>query len=103
MARGEIVADGTSSEIKASVGGRTIRVTLDGAANGLDALPGVRTVTARGTTYSLACSDSDHALRELLQTRPDARDIEISAAGLEEAFMKLTVDASASEPDGDSR
>lgn len=97
MARGEIVADGTASEIKASVGGRTIRVTLDGADTGtLQTLPGVRSVTTRGATVSLACSDSDRALRALLDTRPDARDIEISAAGLEEAFLKLTVDAAAS-------
>ena len=96
MARGEIVADGTASEIKASVGGRTIRVTLDDTGADTEALrtlPGVRSVTARGATVSLACSDSDRALRALLNARPDARDIEISAAGLEEAFLKLTVDA----------
>jgi ABC-2 type transport system ATP-binding protein len=104
MARGEIVADGTASEIKASVGGRTIRVTLDGADTGtLKILPGVRSVTTRGATVSLACSDSDQALRALLQARPDARDIEISAAGLEEAFMKLTVDAAASASGSDAR
>jgi ABC-2 type transport system ATP-binding protein len=97
MARGEIVADGTASEIKASVGGRTIRVTLDRTDDPtLQTLPGVRSVTTRGATVSLSCSDSDRALRALLHNHPDARDIEISAAGLEEAFMKLTVDAAAS-------
>jgi ABC-2 type transport system ATP-binding protein len=107
MARGEIVADGTASEIKASVGGRTIRVTLDQAdtptLEALRTLPGVRSVTARGTSVSLACSDSDRVLRALLDVRPDARDIEISAAGLEEAFMKLTVDAAASSAGDEAR
>lgn len=112
MARGEIVADGTASEIKASVGGRTIRVTLDGADTGagdpqirqtLEGLPGVRSVTTRGAIASLACSDSDRTLRALLDARPDARAIEISAAGLEEAFMKLTVDAEASTTEDGSR
>lgn len=109
MARGEIVADGTASEIKASVGGRTIRVTLDtvnrdGADTAaLQKLPGVRSATTRGATVSLACADSDRALRALLTARPDARDIEISAAGLEEAFLKLTVDAEASTAEDGSR
>jgi ABC-2 type transport system ATP-binding protein len=38
----------------------------------------------------LNCSDSDAAIRALLQRYPDARDIEISGAGLEQAFLQLT-------------
>ena len=38
----------------------------------------------------LACVDSDAAIRALLAEYPDARDIEISGAGLEEAFIELT-------------
>jgi ABC-2 type transport system ATP-binding protein len=38
----------------------------------------------------LACSDSDAAVRALLPSFPEARDIEISGAGLEEAFLQLT-------------
>ena len=41
----------------------------------------------------LNCSDSDAALRALLPAFPDARDIEVSGAGLEEAFLQLTADA----------
>ncbi len=42
MSRGEIVADGPATEIKAMVGGRTIRATLPGADLArLAALPGV--------------------------------------------------------------
>ena len=48
----------------------------------------------------LACSDSDAAIRALLDAFPAARDIEISGAGLEEAFLQLTAatDGSAREP-----
>ena len=38
----------------------------------------------------LNCSDSDSAIRALLASYPDVRDIEISGAGLEEAFLQLT-------------
>jgi ABC-2 type transport system ATP-binding protein len=38
------------------------------------------------------CSDSDQAIRELLPRYPAARDIEITGAGLEDAFVRLTGD-----------
>ena len=40
----------------------------------------------------LACNDSDAALRALLERYPQARDIEVRGAGLEEAFLELTGD-----------
>jgi ABC-2 type transport system ATP-binding protein len=43
-----------------------------------------------GDTVILSCSDSDAAVRALLDTHPDARDIEIAGAGLEDAFIELT-------------
>jgi ABC-2 type transport system ATP-binding protein len=91
MSHGRIVADGPATEIKATVGMRTIRATLpttDPAA--LVALPGVVHVERRGEGVVLSCSDSDVALRALLAGYPAARDIEVSGAGLEEAFVQLT-------------
>jgi ABC-2 type transport system ATP-binding protein len=44
----------------------------------------------RGEAVVLACADSDAAIRALLQRHPEARDIEIRGAGLEEAFLQLT-------------
>jgi ABC-2 type transport system ATP-binding protein len=38
----------------------------------------------------LRCSDSDRAIRALLECHPVARDIEITGAALEEAFLELT-------------
>ena len=73
------------------VGARTIRATLPGAAvDGARALPGVTHADRRGEAVVLACSDSDAAVRALLAAYPEARDIEISGAGLEEAFLQLT-------------
>ena len=39
------------------------------------------------------CADSDAAIRALLDRYPAARDIEITGAGLEDAFLTLTGDA----------
>jgi ABC-2 type transport system ATP-binding protein len=93
MAHGGIVADGPTNEIKAMVGTRTIRATLPGVeVNALAALPGVSGVERRGEAAMLSCTDSDAAIRALLVAYPDARDIEIAAAGLEQAFLELTGD-----------
>jgi ABC-2 type transport system ATP-binding protein len=91
MAAGNIVADGAPTEIKAMVGTRTIRATLpDVPLDLLERLPGVTRADRRGESVVLACTDSDAAIRVLLERFPDARDIEISGAGLEEAFLELT-------------
>ena len=93
MARGRVVADGATTEIKSRVGGKTIRVTLPGVSTAdLGALSGVAAVDARGNAVFLHCNDSDRAIRALLAAYPAARDIEIHGAGLEQAFLALTGD-----------
>jgi ABC-2 type transport system ATP-binding protein len=91
LARGQVVADGPATEIKARVSGRSIRATLPGPRGPeLAALPGVVSADRHGDGVTLSCSDSDTALRALLDRFPGARDIEVTSAGLEEAFLTLT-------------
>ena len=91
MARGAVIADGPTTEIKATVGLRTIRATLPGVgSDDLLQLPGVKTADLRGEAVVLHCTDSDAAIRALIGTYPQARDFEILGAGLEEAFLALT-------------
>jgi len=91
MARGRVVADGPTTEIKAIVGSRTIRATLpEVPVAALERLPGVTMADRRGEAVTLVSADSDASLRELLTTFPQARDIEVRGAGLEEAFLELT-------------
>jgi ABC-2 type transport system ATP-binding protein len=93
MARGRVIADGPPTEIKAKVGGRTIRVTLTSATNDeLSAIEGVTSTVQHGETFTLHCPNSDVVLRALLTRYPDARDVEVHGAGLEEAFLDLTGD-----------
>jgi ABC-2 type transport system ATP-binding protein len=96
MAAGKVVADGPPTEIKAMVGTRNIRATLPGVpVEELEQLHGVTRVDRRGEAITLVCSDSDAAIRALLERYPEARDLEISGAGLEEAFLELTSEAAA--------
>jgi ABC-2 type transport system ATP-binding protein len=91
MANGVVVADGPTTEIKAMVGTRSIRATLPSVPlEQLERLPGVTHAERRGEAVVLACSDSDAAIRALVAAHADARDLEISGAGLEEAFLQLT-------------
>ena len=91
MARGKVVADGPATQIKATVDVRRIRCTLAAAdTESLSRLPGVRTVDVHGDSVTLACSDADTALRALLAAEPTARDIEVTGADLEDAFLALT-------------
>jgi ABC-2 type transport system ATP-binding protein len=93
MARGRIVADGPATEIKAKVSGRTIRATIpDAGLAQLAALPGVTSAERHGEAVILTCADSDLALRAMLGRYPEARDIEVVGAGIEEAFVALTAD-----------
>jgi ABC-2 type transport system ATP-binding protein len=93
MRSGRITADGSVAEVRATVAGRALRAVVAGAQHSaLAALPGVTAVELRGDQVTLACADSDAALRALLAAHLTARDIEITAVGLEEAFLALTVD-----------
>jgi ABC-2 type transport system ATP-binding protein len=93
MAHGNVVADGPTTEIKGRVGTRTIRATLPGVeASELEQVPGVSSADRHGDAVSLVCTDSDQAIRALLDRYSAARDIEITGAGLEDAFLRLTGD-----------
>ena len=91
MAAGRVMADGPTTEIRAMVGGRTIRATLpEAAVFELEDLPGVSHAERHGEAVLLSCADSDLAIRALLDTWPEVRDIEVASAGLEQAFLELT-------------
>ncbi|RSN22614.1 ABC transporter ATP-binding protein [Amycolatopsis sp. WAC 04169] len=94
MRSGRIVADGSVAQVRALAGGRTIRAVVPGAAEPVIAgLPAVTGFELRGGRAAISSSDSDVTLRALLAEIPGARDIEISAVGLEGAFLSLTTEA----------
>ncbi|WP_237774434.1 ABC transporter ATP-binding protein [Actinosynnema sp. ALI-1.44] len=90
MRAGKVVADGSVASVREMASGRTISAVLPGVpVELLDDMPGVASAERRADRIQLHCKDSDAALRALLHYS-DARDIEVSAAGLEEAFLALT-------------
>jgi len=92
--QGEIVADGTAAQIKSMASGRTVRATLPGAtAQLLEAVPGADSVEIRGESVLIHSRDTDSVARHLL-TQTEARDLEIEARGIEDAFLALTSAAS---------
>lgn len=96
MRSGQIVADGTTAEIKNLVSGRVVQATIpDADITALASLPGVDSVEAAGERVTLHTRDSDALARQLL-TSTAARDLEITAQNLESVFVALTIDSPAS-------
>ena len=93
MRRGRIVADGSVAEVRALAGGRTIRAVVPQATDAvIAALPEVKEFELRGDRVAISSADSDATLWALKAAVPDVHDIEISAVGLEGAFLSLTAD-----------
>jgi ABC-2 type transport system ATP-binding protein len=91
LAEGRIVADGTGAEIRSRVAGRTISLADDGTdAAELADLPGAVRVERIGARRYIHSTDSDLTVRALLAAYPEAREIEITSAKLEDAFVALT-------------
>jgi ABC-2 type transport system ATP-binding protein len=98
MAQGQIVADGSTTEIKGRVSLRHIRATLPGiGSDELSVIAGVTDVERHGDSVTLTCNDSDSALRELLTRYTAASDIEVTGARLEDAFLELVADSEAQQ------
>jgi ABC-2 type transport system ATP-binding protein len=92
LRHGSVVADGTAAEIKAMAAGRTVRATLAGASEAeLRTIPGAESVEVRGETVLVHSNDSDAVARYLLTQTP-AKNLEITARGIEDAFLALTGD-----------
>ena len=87
--RGRVIADGTSEAIKRRVPGRTVGFDLDGSVAALDGLPGVVGSEVRGDRVRLHTTDSDVTVLALAEAGM-VRNLEVTGAGLEEAFLALT-------------
>jgi ABC-2 type transport system ATP-binding protein len=96
---GRIVADGTSESIKGSAGGHLVSFDLaGGSGEGLSSLPGVVSVEVRGDRARLRTDDSDATVVALAGLGA-VRRLEVAAATLEDAFLKLTQDPGAAAAD----
>ncbi|WP_405873399.1 MULTISPECIES: ABC transporter ATP-binding protein [unclassified Streptomyces] len=87
---GRIVADGTSAQLKRSVGGSLVAFDLAGrGTEGLELLPGVRSVELRGDRARLRSDDPDATVIALADLGA-IRGLEVAPASLDDAFLALT-------------
>jgi ABC-2 type transport system ATP-binding protein len=88
--QGRVVADGAPRAIKQRVATRRLRFTstLDEAT--LRAIYGVRAVSRDGEAFVVLATEVEQVARELLRRDAGLAGLEITGAGLEEAFLSLT-------------
>jgi ABC-2 type transport system ATP-binding protein len=89
--QGQIIADASPSEIKAKVVGRKVTFTSPQVltAADLEGLP-ITVSEIKEGHHLLVTGEPEAVLRELFRRGLDIRDLEVTRAGLEEAFLALT-------------
>ena len=90
--QGEIIAEGTPSEIKAKTAGKRIRCVSTLSIDILRQIPGVTEVKEDREAVEIHASIAEPVVRELLARDAHLSGLEITSAGLEEAFLALTHD-----------
>jgi ABC-2 type transport system ATP-binding protein len=90
ISQGSIIAEGTPAEIKARTGGKKIRCVTQLSSSVLERLPGVVEVREDRGAMVIQASNAESVLRGLLSLDLEVSGIEVSSAGLEEAFLALT-------------
>ena len=95
--RGRTVAEGTSAQIKSRAADRSVRCITSVDAGEVAALPGVARVEMSGQHLEILTSRPEELLRTLLDLDPDLRDLHVSGAGLEDAFLTLVRDVDTGE------
>jgi ABC-2 type transport system ATP-binding protein len=88
--KGSIIAEGTPAEIKARTAGKKIRCSTRLTATAVKTLPGVVDVQDNRGAMVIHTSQPESVLRELLGRDLEISGIEVTGAGLEEAFLALT-------------
>jgi ABC-2 type transport system ATP-binding protein len=87
---GAIVAEGTPAEIKSRAIGKQVRFSSRLTLDEVRAIPGVLTAAADRQKFELQVQAAEPVVRELLNRDSWLSDLEVSSAGLEEAFLALT-------------
>ncbi len=90
--QGEIIAQGTPSEIKAKTAGKRIRCITSLSLSALRQIPGVTDVKEDREAVEIHAVEAETIVRELLARDATLSGLEVTSAGLEEAFMALTQD-----------
>jgi ABC-2 type transport system ATP-binding protein len=93
ISQGEIIAQGTPAEIKAQTSGKRIRCITSLSLPSLRQIPGVTEVKEDREAVEIHAREAEPVVRELLARDATLSGLEITSAGLEEAFLALTQDS----------
>ncbi len=88
--KGEIIAEGTPAAIKALASGKRIRCITMLNETTLLQIPGVTDVRQDREAVEIHVREAETVIRTLLELDPSLSGLEITTAGLEEAFLTLT-------------
>lgn len=88
--KGQIISEGTPAQVKSRVSGRRIRCVTSLDLNVLRALPSVTDAQQDRDAVVVMSSSPESVVRTMLLRDPGLRDLEVSSAGLEDAFLELT-------------
>ena len=95
--QGRAIAEGTPAEIKSRAADRRVRCITSVNREDVAALPGVARVEANGQHLEILTARPEELLRTLLELDPDLRDLHVTGAGLEDAFLTLIRDCARQE------
>lgn len=95
--QGAIVAEGTPEEIKAKTSGKRIRCVTALSLAAVRRIPGVAEVREDRDALEIHTSHAEPVIRELLAKDVTLAGLEVTSAGLEEAFLALTQDTNTNE------
>ena len=90
--KGSVIAEGTPAEIKSLTAGKKIRCVTDLDLGVIKSLPEVIEVTKDREATIIHTSQPERVLRQLFQLDLEVSGLEVSSAGLEEAFLALTAE-----------
>jgi ABC-2 type transport system ATP-binding protein len=90
IGKGKILAQGTPTEIKHRVTGRRIRCITGLDAEFVRGLASVLSVEQDREALVITATETERVVHELMRNDPTLRGLEISAPGLEDAFLALT-------------
>jgi ABC-2 type transport system ATP-binding protein len=90
--QGEIIAQGTPAEIKAKTSGKRIRCITSLSTASIRQISGVTDAKEDREAVEIHAVEAEPVVRELLARDARLSGLEITSAGLEEAFLALTQD-----------
>jgi len=88
--KGSIIAEGTPTEIKSRTAGKKIRCVTQLSLDVIRKMKGVVDVKTDREATVIQANDPESVLRGLLSLDLDVSGIEVTSAGLEDAFLALT-------------